>query len=169
MDFRLATMQDLPQLKTVYQDIVCNMNDHQIAIWDDIYPCEFFSEDINNKRLYILLESDEIIAAFALCNTNQGESSIEWKSENHKVLYLDRFGVNVNYLNQGTGTLMLKKAMEEAKRLGAQYLRLFVVDINKPAINLYLKNGFTKAKGYYDEIIDQDLILHEYGFEIALK
>lgn len=48
---------------------------------------------------------------------------------------------------------------------GAEYLRLFVVDINEPAINLYVKNGFKKAEGVYDEVIDDDLVLHEYGFE----
>ena len=38
MNFRLAAMEDLPQLKQVYQDIIRNMDNHQICIWDDIYP-----------------------------------------------------------------------------------------------------------------------------------
>jgi ribosomal protein S18 acetylase RimI-like enzyme len=63
---------------------------------------------------------------------------------------------------------MLAKAREVAKTLGAEYLRLFVVDINEPAIRLYTKNGFTKAMGVYDEVIDDDLVLHEYGYEIPL-
>nr|WP_246615500.1 hypothetical protein [Clostridium thailandense] len=48
----------------------------------------------------------------------------------------------------------------------AKYLRLFVVDINKPAINVYLKNGFKQVDGIYEEKIDDGLILREYGFEI---
>ena len=52
------------------------------------------------------------------------------------------------------------------QELGAEYVRLFVVDINKPAIHLYMKNGFEQADGIYDEVIDDDLVLHEYGFEI---
>lgn len=44
MDFRLAVMDDLPQLKAVYKDIVQNMDRHQICIWDDIYPGGFFEE-----------------------------------------------------------------------------------------------------------------------------
>lgn len=27
------------------------MNENQIPIWDDIYPCEFFEGDIMNNRL----------------------------------------------------------------------------------------------------------------------
>ena len=37
MNFRLAVMQDLPRLKAMYEDIIQNMNNNQIQIWDDIY------------------------------------------------------------------------------------------------------------------------------------
>lgn len=168
MDFRLAVMQDLPQLKSVYKDIIQKMNREQIQIWDDIYPCEFFNEDTRNNRLYVLLNKDDIVSAFVLCDTNSGEKSVEWQDNQCKALYLDRLGVNVNYSRMGIGSLMLEKAKETAKNSGAEYLRLFVVDINEPAIRLYIKNGFIRATGVYDEVIDDDLILHEYGFEVVL-
>lgn len=63
---------------------------------------------------------------------------------------------------------MLSKAKEVAKVLGAEYLRLFVVDINEPAIKLYIKNGFVKANGIYEEVFDDDFVLHEYGYEIEV-
>lgn len=62
---------------------------------------------------------------------------------------------------------MLKHAMKLSKQRSAKYLRLFAVDINKPAINLYLKNGFNHVDGIYEERID-DFVLYEYGFEIEL-
>ena len=37
---------------------------------------------------------------------------------------------------------MLNKAIELSREMGAEYLRLFVVDENYPAINLYKKTGF---------------------------
>ena len=166
MDFRLAKIDDLPQLKLVYRDIIHNMNKENIQIWDEIYPCEFFSDDIANNCLYILVEDKEIVSAFALCDSNSGAEHVKWKKEQQKALYIDRFGVNVNYLKKGIGSIMLQKARAVAREQGVEYLRLFVVDINKPAINLYIKNGFQKADGIYDEIIDDDLILHELGFEI---
>lgn len=168
MDFRLAVIQDLPQLKAVYQDIIQNMNRNHIQIWDDIYPCEFFAEDIRNNRLYVLLDYEEIISSFVLMDTNSGEKSVEWQENGQKVLYLDRLGVSVTHLGVGIGSFMVEKAKETAKNLGAKYLRLFVVDINKPAIHLYRKNGFTRANGVYDEVIGDDLVLHEYGFEAVL-
>lgn len=168
MDFRLAIMQDLPHIKSVYKNIIKRMNNEQIQIWDDIYPCEFFDEDIKNNRLYVLLDNNDIVSAFVLCDTNSGEKSVKWQKDQCRVLYLDRLGVNINYSRKGIGSLMLKKAKETAKNLGAEYLRLFVVDINEPAIQLYIKNGFTRVTGVYDEVIDDDLILYEYGFEVAL-
>ena len=39
--------------------------------------------------------------------------------------------------------------------MGAEYLRLFVVDENYPAINLYKKTGFEKVDGIYDEVIKE--------------
>lgn len=168
MDFRLAVMQDLPQIKSVYEAIIEKMNREQIQIWDDVYPCAFFDEDIRNNRLYVLLDHDVIVSAFALCEANAGEKFIEWQDKQCKALYLDRFGVNVNYARMGMGSFMLERAKLTAKRLGADYLRLFVVDINKPAIRLYTKNGFIRGNGVYDERIDDTHILREYGFEVAL-
>ena len=134
MDFRQAVMQDLPQLKDMYKQIIENMNEQNIQIWDDIYPCEFFEEDIKNNQLYILLNNEEIVSAFVLSNTNSGETVVEWNDKHAKAVYIDRLGVNVKYSRKGIGSLILDKSKEIAKTLDAEYLRLFVVDINIPAI-----------------------------------
>ena len=167
MNLRLAEKNDLPQLKTMYEKIIDNMNKNNIQIWNEIYPCEFFQDDIQNKSLYVLTENDDIIAAFALCESNDGEGHLKWENVKEKALYIDRFGVNVKYLRKGIGELMLKSATKLAKQMGAKYLRLFVVDVNKPAINLYLKNGFKRVDGIYKEKID-DFVMCEYGFEIEI-
>ncbi|MFA6785191.1 MAG: GNAT family N-acetyltransferase [Sphaerochaeta sp.] len=166
MDFRLAVMDDLPQLKSVYDKIIEAMNMSGIQIWDDVYPCEFFRADIENECLYVLVEDNEIASAFGLCNTNAGEAAVVWETPQATAVYLDRFGVNVNFLRKGIGSLMLTKARALARELGAAYVRLFVVDVNEPAINLYRKNGFDKVEGFYDEIVAPNQISHEFGFEI---
>lgn len=168
MNFRLADKEDIPQLKAVYKKLVNHMNEDNIEIWDDIYPCEFLSDDIKNNSLYVLTDNQDIVSAFALCGSNAGEGHVKWEKKDAKALYIDRFGVNVDYLRQGIGGIMLRHAAETAGEKGAEYLRLFVVDINEPAMNLYIKNGFKRAEGVYDEVIDDDLVLHEFGFEIEL-
>lgn len=168
MELRLAKKNDLFQLKKMYEKIIDNMNKNNIQIWDEVYPCEFFKDDIENERLYVLTKDDEIAAAFALCESNDGEDYLKWKNAKEKALYIDRLGVNVKYLRQGIAGIMLKNAMQLAKQKNAKYLRLFVVDINKPAISLYLKNGFKQVQGIYEEKIDDDFTLREYGFEIEI-
>lgn len=63
---------------------------------------------------------------------------------------------------------MIAKAKEIAREQGAEYLRLFVADINRPAIQLYEKNGFTRVKGVYKEIFDDGFLLYEHGYEVRL-
>ena len=168
MDFRQAVMQDLPQLKDMYKRIIKDMNEQNIQIWDDIYPCEFFEDDIKNNQLYIFLNNEEIVSAFVLSNTKSGETAVEWNDKHAKAVYIDRLGVNVKYSRKGIGSLILDKAKEIAKTLDAKYLRLFVVDINVPAMQLYTKKRFVKVNGVYNEVFDDGFVLHEYGYEIKL-
>jgi ribosomal protein S18 acetylase RimI-like enzyme len=65
--------------------------------------------------------------------------------------------------------MMLKHAIALTKQKDAKYLRLFVVNINVPAINLYLRNGFRQVDGIYEEKIDDNFTLREYGFEIKVS
>lgn len=168
MEFRLAVLTDLPQLKTVYKSIIQDMNKRNIEVWDEIYPCDVFEEDIRKKQLYVLLDNDEIISAFALTDKNTGASSVEWENPSSRVFYLDRLGVNIKYAGKGIGSYMINKAKEVSKSSGAEYLRLFVVDINEPAIRLYAKSGFKKVGGTYEEKFDDGFVLREFGYEIKL-
>lgn len=167
MECRLAAEEDLPQIKRMYRAIIERMDADGIRIWDDVYPCEFFQGDIEHGRLYLLTEGDEMVAAFALSDSNPGESSVKWSDAQAKACYLDRLGVNVRFARRGIGSAALRRAQDLARKRGARYLRLFVVDVNVPAINLYRKSGFSQADGVRVERIDVDLVLQELGFEIA--
>lgn len=168
MNFRLATPADLSKIKEMYTALINKMNKDGIEIWDDIYPCEFLGDDISNDRLFLLYDENAIIGAFALCESNNGEKQVKWEKQHAKAIYLDRLGVNIHFVKQGVATQLLYLAAKIAKEKGAEYLRLFVIDINTPAVNLYKKNGFTKAEGTYVEKIDETLSFVEYGFEKKL-
>lgn len=168
MELRLANINDLSQLQDIYKKLIMHMDENGIQIWDDIYPCVCFPDDMTHKRLYILVENNVILAAFSLCESCLGETCVQWKNQDAKALYLDRFGVNIDYLRKGIGSLTLQKAINLTRDKGYDYLRLFVVDVNQPAIQLYIKNGFQRVEGIYDEVIDDELVLHEYGFEMSV-
>ena len=118
MKLRLAEMADLPQLKAVYKEIIRNIDENGVPIWDEIYPCEFFYEDIERNRLYVLTEEENIVSAFALCSSASGADCVRWSDEQGKALYIDRFGVNVDYLRRGIGSIALNMAVARAGELG---------------------------------------------------
>ncbi|HOR53509.1 MAG TPA: GNAT family N-acetyltransferase, partial [Bacilli bacterium] len=154
MQFRLAEKQDLRQIISMYKKVVENMNANGIEIWDESYPFSFFESDIQNKQLYILEKDNRIVSAVAMCNKHIGENVGKWKNPNAHAFYLSRFAVNPEYLKQGIGSLMVSKVKGIAKELGAEYLRLFVVIINKRAIQFYEKNGFSKVEGILNTYLD---------------
>ena len=168
MQFRLAEKQDLIEIIKMYKEVVKNMNANGLQIWDESYPFAFFESDIQNKQFYVLEEDNKIISAVAMCDKHIGENVGKWKNPNAKAFYLSRFAVDPDYLKQGIGSLMVSKVKEVAKELGAQYLRLFVVIINKRATQFYEKNGFRKVEGILDTFLDDGSILHEFGYEMEI-
>lgn len=168
MEVRLAAPADLPQLKAVYQKIIRHMDENGVPIWDEIYPCALFAADVEARRLYVLEKDGRIAGAFALCDSSTGAGSVEWKEPQAKAFYIDRLGVSVEHRGNGLGSLLLRRAAELAGEKGARWLRLFVVDINRPAMELYVKNGFQRVGGVYEEKIDEDTLLREFGFEREL-
>ncbi len=168
MDCRLALIEDLTEIKAMYSKLIEKMNNEGIEIWDDIYPCEFFEKDIENENLYIMLQNNIIVGAFALCEEHIGQKYIDWEEKGIKAVYIDRLGVNIDFSKQGIATKLLTFASKVAKEKTAKYLRLFVIESNIPAIRLYEKFGFKKANGIYTEIIDENLSFEEFGYELQI-
>ena len=165
MEIRLANSKDLPEIIAMFKKIVENMNKNDIKMWDEIYPFEFFEEDIKNKRLYVLTKNSRMIAAFALCISSPGKDEFHWENCNTNALYLNRFGVSVKNLYRGIGSFLLTMAKEIAKSKGAKCLHLLVSTTNGPAINLYRKSGFVKVNGTYIERITGTFTLQCIGLK----
>ena len=169
MELKLATKEDLPKLKLMFNGVVQNMQNNGIFIWNEYYPFEEFENDIENSSLYIIKSAGTIVASFALLDSTDGSECFTWKNKSAKSKYISRIGVNSNHLKQGIGSLVLYEAEKLAKENKAKFLRLLVVDCNTPAINLYLKNGYTQVPGIrIEEIPEQNKSLVELGFEKQL-
>lgn len=169
MLFRLATNEDLNDIKSVYLRIMEDINDTNLCMWDEDYPISCFEEDIDNKCLHILTDGEAIAGAVAICESGECDEKMRWKDIGAKALYLFRLGVNVNYKGKGIGNILVQEAMKSIKKRGVEYLRLFVVIDNLPAIKLYERNGFRRVDGIFEELIDENRVLREYGYEIAIN
>ncbi len=166
---KLAKKENIKEIKLMYSKIVEKMNEKGIDIWDDVYPCEFFGKDIEKENMYILEENSTIVGSFVLCENHSGENKVVWENKDSKAIYIDRLGVNTEYTKQGIGVKLLNSALKLAEEKEKDYLRLFVIDYNLPAIKLYEKFGFKKAEGIYTEVIDENLSFNEFGYEIKIK
>lgn len=133
MELRQAARADLPQITSAYREIVQNMRENQLNIWDEVYPFACFQEDIRRGGLYLLAEQGKIAGAFALCAQNAGARHVGWEQSDAQAVYLDRLGAHPRYARKGPAGLLLAKAK------GAESLPLFVVGCNRPAICLYKK------------------------------
>ncbi len=168
MEFRIATLSDLDNIKRMYKEIVEKMLKDGLEVWDDIYPVNFIESDIVNNSFYIMTSGLDIISGVAISKKHNGEKLVSWQNPKASAMYIDRIGVNVNYLNKGIASKTIEHVKEIAKNQEVEYLRLFVVDSNEPAIKLYEKNRFFKADGIYNEVIDDKFTLKQYGYEIEI-
>lgn len=171
MELRLAEEKDLPELKIMYNKITEKLKTQNIELyWSEHYPYGMFAEDIKNKNLYVLLNGSTIVAAFGIFDYFDIESRFEWSKKSLKTVYIGRLGTNVDFQRQGLGTQAVKHAEKIAKEKGANFLRIFVVDGNIPAMKLYEKNGYTKVNGISHEYLEfNDATLTEFAYEKELN
>lgn len=168
MNIRPAQNGDLPLITEMFHRIVESMKRGGVDIWNEHYPFECFADDIEAGELYILEDVEGMAAVFALCRENEASNEVGWMQPDAPALYFDRFGVEPARQRQGVGREALERAAQLARRSGARYLRLFVVDVNHPAIALYEACGFVRAEGVYEEKINDHTTLREYGYELKL-
>lgn len=168
MEFRLAKPEDLSEIQAVYRQLIEHMGENNVVLWNDEYPHEVFEEDIASGRLFVLLDDGKIISAVALNPSHEGASAVGWEEPSAMAVYLERLGVHAAYERQGIGRLMVEESMEIARQQGAAYLRLFVVDVNEPAMRFYESLGFKRVEGLFELVISDDFKVLEFGFEAAL-
>ena len=166
-NFRKANINDLDELKVMFEDITKNMNENGINIWDDVYPFMEFENDIEKGNLYLLTNNNDIVASIVLYKSNEHSDCFEWKNKETEALYIARFGVNSKYLKKGIGSIAIEESKKIAQKENIDYLRLLVVDTNFIAIKFYEKIGFNKANGIFIECADE-LEFIEYGYEIKI-
>jgi len=166
--FRQVRKDELCSVREFYRGIVDMLNKNGIGIWDEEYPFCCLEEDIEKGRLWMLERGGKPLALMALTEENRGQHAVKWPEGGAPARYIERFGVSAGHQGQGIGGEALRAAEELVKAEGADCLRLFVADINLPAIAFYEKNGYIRAGGMYHEVIDEDCVFNDYGYEKKL-
>lgn len=169
VDLRLAKKDDLSKLENMFISIVEQMDKNGIHIWNEYYPFEEFENDIDNQRLYLLVEGELICSAFVLLDDIDGSDCFDWKNKKAKAKYMGRFGVNTEFLRKGIASKTIQYAKDMCRKIDVGFLRLTVERNNYPAISLYLKNGFVSVGGEYKEYSPTlGKTINEVGYELKI-
>lgn len=169
MEIRLATEKDLPNIKALFDAAIVNMYKNGIRIWSEVFPYCMIPEEVANKEIHVIAEGEELIAVFGLFKAFEGQECFTWQDAGAEARYLGRVNVNVKYLRQGFGKMILDNAVSIAREQGAKFLRLDVAKVNTPAENLYIRYGFKKVGGVcreYSPILKEEIAL--IGYELPI-
>lgn len=166
---RLATTEDLPVIIDMYRQVVHQMTQSGLSIWDEVYPIICLPDDILRGQMYTMFLGDQLVGAFVLSTTPKDDGQIEWLIDTDQAVYLDRLAVHPAYSRQGIARELLLQAAQIGIAQSAEALRLLVVEQNLPAIQLYEKAGFKRRGGVCLEVVDEELTLKEFGYELDLR
>ena len=99
------------------------------------------SKDSENSIILVALENEQIIARAELDGYHAA-----------RIRHRAKFSISVKkeYWNQGIGTEMLKRIIEQAKKMKLRVIELEVISDNGRGIHLYHKMGFTDIGMYRD-------------------
>lgn len=142
MEFRRATMEDLPLLSRLFNDY--RVWYHQVA---DLGGAEAFLKERMTKEQSIIIVADEDGRLLGFTQLYPIFSSVRMK----RAWLLNDLFVDAGARKQGIAAGLLREAAGFGRSKGAAWLLLQTNDDNFPAQALYEKNGWKRVKDYFYE------------------
>lgn len=144
-----ALMTDLDEIMSIFKDGQSFLKENGVDQWQDGYPTkEIIIEDINNKRMHIVLDDEGICAVYVLVGKDPTYKYIEdgsWISDEDYVT-IHRICVKGNKRNKG----IAKYIMNDIKKY-KKHIRIDTHKDNRVMQHFLKENGF-----YYRGIIYLD-------------
>ena len=138
-EFRLANFDEISEIINIYHSLIGTPG----CTWDMDYPSRETAEyDINNGFLYVLKNSEKIIAVASAGNFDE-LGDLQWNLKNP--CELARIGVMPTMQKQGIGSILLQYVIKAMADKGYDGMRFTASKNNHAALALYSKNGFEKC------------------------
>lgn len=147
MNFRLAIIEDLPQI----MDITKRSIQYQVEVekfqqWNEHYPNESdFLKDMEQSALHVLEKNDQIVG-FIVLNKQVYDAyeQVTWsKPTEENFLTIHRVAVDPEIRNQRLGFQLLTAVEALAKSKGVYYLKIDTNSRNLAMNKLILNVGYT--------------------------
>lgn len=147
MEFRGATLSDLPELMALFRAATRQMDAQGILQWDEIYPDEAtIRADIVRGQMRVGTRSDRIAVAFMLdlCKAGDYEPA-DWRYREPDFAVLHRLCVHPDFQGQGVAKAAMDFLESAMLSSGIQTIRLDAFSQNPAALHLYESRGYEKA------------------------
>lgn len=167
---RKAEERDIAAVERHYDELLTYEEKHGSRTnWKrGVYPTRSVAEKgVEKGELFVMEEDGEIRASMILNHVQLQEyAAIPWlhEAEPDKVLVIHTLCVPPSQAGRGTGSRMVRFALEEAERRGCEVMRIDTWEHNEPAAALYRRLGFRhagKTAVLFEGVIAEHLIFLE--------
>lgn len=145
MIFRLATLEDLPQIMPMFEDAVARMLREGKQQWDETYPClPHILDDIMAGKGYVMTDGMDVVAYGAVVFSGEpayDELEGEWLTDGDYVV-IHRIVVAQKSQGSGVATLFFEAVERLAAEKGIGSFRIDTNFDNFPMLHLMDKCGF---------------------------
>lgn len=169
MDYKKATIEDLPVIHTLVQDAIASLQAGGNPQWDERYPTDAdFIPDIEIGTQYLGLIDGSVGMVFAL-NTDHDTQYDDgaWRYPDARWIVLHRFIFHPSLWGQGLSRTALSDIIHMLREQGVETVRLDVYRENLPAQKLYRSFGFKPVGVAYFR--DKSFDLMELRLEDAIS
>ena len=144
MEIRLANLDDYASVKKVYESVIADLKERNIAMWTGDYPLNVIKNDIENNLMYVLVDDSEVLGCFTLLENDEQYQTVKWQASTFDSLYIERLVINPRKQGRGLSKVIMNHIVNE---IGQNYsvIRLTVLTTNERAISLYKKYGFLEV------------------------
>ncbi|MEY9976490.1 N-acetyltransferase family protein [Lysinibacillus sp. RC79] len=145
MNFKVATLEEIPQIEILYEELFLEMSKLQPKyIAPAKQDVEFLQNIISEEKSDIFVaEIDNSIVGFLLIQ--ELATPLYSCIVQHNYAYIMDVIVGGQHQNKGIGSALLQEAKKWAEERKLDYLELSVLAENIGAINLYDKHGFNET------------------------
>lgn len=144
--FRLSTIEDIPAIGTIINEAKHYLKEQGSPQWQNGHePHEaVIREDIRKKASYVLTLDGEIVGTAALISEADPvyEAIDGQRLGNGPYVALHHVAISQKRRGIGLGKILLSKAIEQARILGYEDIRIDTYPANQPMLNLIEKCGF---------------------------
>ena len=144
MEYRKATIDDLPAIRELVTAAVEHLQQHGNMQGDERYPLDRdFIPDIESDTQYIGFEDDRAAVIYALNTEHDSQYDAGgWRHKDERWTVLHRFIVHPDFQGKGIAKATLLRIIGELRDQGIRCIRLDTYRENAASQGLYHSFGF---------------------------